>query len=163
MEASLQLWAKKHGERVRICCNVGHADVPRYLNAMDMLCARSQTTPRWREQFGRMLTEAMASGLAVIGSDSGEIPYVIDKAGLIVAEADELAWSKAIESLLASDERRRELGQAGRERAVGHFDWSAVAPTSEFFRTTARQPDGSFAIGSKLASPFFESLLDGKT
>ena len=38
------------------------------LNAMDVLCAPSQTTPRWREQFGRMLIEAFASGVPVVAS-----------------------------------------------------------------------------------------------
>ena len=51
---------------------------------MDVMCAPSQTTPKWREQFGRMLIEAFASGVPVVGSDSGEIPFVIDEAGVLV-------------------------------------------------------------------------------
>ena len=74
-----------HGDRVRIVTGVAHDEVPGYLNAMDLLCAPSRTTPRWHEQLGRMLTEAMACGVPVIGSASGEIPYVIADAGLIVA------------------------------------------------------------------------------
>ena len=34
-----------------------------YLNAMDVLCALSQTSPAWREQFSRMLIEVMACGV----------------------------------------------------------------------------------------------------
>src|SRR5262249_6787421 len=56
----LRAWARRHGDQVRVCTDVGHDAVPRYLNAMDVLCAPSQTTPRWREQFGRMLIEAFA-------------------------------------------------------------------------------------------------------
>src|SRR5207248_3079132 len=106
-------WARRHGKRVRVVTGVRHADVPRYLNAMDILCAPSQTTPHWREQFGRMLVEAFACGVPVIGSDSGEIPYVIDKSGLIVAETDEPAWRKALTELVESPTRRRELVARG--------------------------------------------------
>ena len=55
---------------------------------MDLLCAPSRTTPRWREQFGRMLIEAMACGVPVIASPSGEIPYVVGDAGVLVPEGD---------------------------------------------------------------------------
>ena len=46
MESKLRGWATSFGDNVRICCDVRHADVPAYLNAMDMLCAPSQTLPR---------------------------------------------------------------------------------------------------------------------
>ncbi len=104
-----------------------HEEVAGYLNAIDVLCAPSQTTPRWREQFGRMLVEAMASGLPVVGSDSGEIPFVVGSAGRIVAERDLAAWHSALTDLLGDDAQRRELGDAGRQRAVQHYDWSVVA------------------------------------
>ena len=48
----------------------------------------SLTRPNWKEQFGRVLIEAMASGVPVIGSDSGAIPDVIGQAGLIFPEGD---------------------------------------------------------------------------
>ncbi len=57
MEPELRKWAAKYGDNVRIL-RVPHNAVPAYVNAMDILCAPSQTTPAWREQFGRMLVEA---------------------------------------------------------------------------------------------------------
>ena len=68
---------------------------------MDILVAPSQTVSNWREQFGRMLIEAFACGVPVIGSDSGEIPYVIQDAGVVVGEKDELGWIAAIAELLS--------------------------------------------------------------
>lgn len=143
LESKLREWASGHGDRVRIRTDVNHAGVPPFLNAMDMLCAPSQTTPRWREQFGRMTIEAFACGVPVIGSDSGEIPHVIGDAGLVVSESDEAAWANAIRSLLQSPERRRELGRRGRERAMTKYSWPVVAKQHlDFFESLLgrRQP-----------------------
>lgn len=45
MEADLRSWARRHGDRVRISSAVEHDQVPCFLNAMDLLCAPSQSTP----------------------------------------------------------------------------------------------------------------------
>ncbi len=134
LEADLRQWANRNGDRVRICSNVGHAEVPHYLNAMDVLCAPSQTTPRWREQFGRMLIEAFACGVPVIGSDSGEIPHVMGETGIVVGEADSAGWERAVGELLENNSLRERLGAAGRERAIAKFDWSVIGRLHlEFF------------------------------
>ncbi|NET72294.1 MAG: glycosyltransferase family 4 protein, partial [Sphaerospermopsis sp. SIO1G2] len=127
MESSLQAWAKKYPEQVRICTNVQHSEVPQYLNAMDILVAPSQTAPNWREQFGRMIIEAFACSIPVIGSDSGEIPAVIKDAGLVVGEKDENGWIKSISDLLNSPSLRQELGTKGLARAHEFYTWTSVA------------------------------------
>ena len=101
MEGKILDWAKTRGwsDRVRIML-ARHDEVPSYLGTMDMLVAPSQTTCHWKEQFGRMLIEAFACGVPVIGSDSGEIPYVIGDAGRVVGEKDVLGWAAAIIELL---------------------------------------------------------------
>jgi glycosyltransferase involved in cell wall biosynthesis len=127
LEASLRAWAQRQGDRVRVVTGVPHAQVPRALNAMDVLCAPSQTTPRWKEQFGRMLAEGFACGVPVLTSDSGEIPHTAGEAGLVLPEADRAAWTVALSELLESPGRRRELSARGRERAVSRFAWPVVA------------------------------------
>ncbi len=134
MESSLRNWAKRYPEKIRICTNVKHDQVPHYLNAMDTLVAPSQTTCNWREQFGRMLIEAFACGIPVIGSDSGEIPYVIQDAGVIVGEKDLFGWVTAISNLLNSPFQRQELAIKGLERANLVYAWSYIAKQHlEFF------------------------------
>ena len=127
LESSLQAWSRPYGERVRICTDVRHAEVPRYLNAMDVLCAPSQTTPHWREQFGRMLIEAFACGVPVIGSDSGEIPFVIGDAGIVVGEQDEAGWRRALAELLDNPARRHEFAGRGLERVRQLYSWPVIA------------------------------------
>jgi glycosyltransferase involved in cell wall biosynthesis len=127
MESTLKLWAERYPDQVRICTDVKHNEVPQYLNAMDMLVAPSQTMPNWREQFGRMLIEAFACAIPVIGSDSGEIPYVLENAGMVVGEKDESGWVAAISDLLENSSRRQALGQAGLEKAHALYSWPSVA------------------------------------
>jgi glycosyltransferase involved in cell wall biosynthesis len=127
LESSLWQWASRYGDRVRVTTGVRHAEVPRYLNAMDILCAPSQTTAHWREQFGRMLIEAFACGVPVVGSDSGEIPHVIADAGIIVGEADEAGWCKALADLFESPSCRGEVAARGLDRARERYAWPIVA------------------------------------
>jgi glycosyltransferase involved in cell wall biosynthesis len=127
LEKSLAAWAARHGDRVRLCTDVRHPRAPAYLNAMDVLCSPSQTTPRWREQFGRMLIEAFACGVPVLGSGSGEIPHVLEGAGVVAGEKDEASWGSALAELLEDVGRRRELARRGLERVRKEFAWPVVA------------------------------------
>src|SRR5581483_6712785 len=95
--------------------------------AMELLCAPSRTTPTWREQFGRMLIEAFACGVPVIASDSGEIPYVVADAGLIVPERDDAQWERTLGALLSNPARRAVLSARGRARATAVYDWRVIA------------------------------------
>ena len=127
LQPDLERFALSHPGRVRLLTTATHADVPSYLNAMDVLCAPSQSTRRWREQFGRMLVEAMACGVPIVASRSGEIPYVVDAAGILVDEHDEDAWVEAVGRVLGDAGQRRALADAGLARVHAHYSWPVVA------------------------------------
>jgi glycosyltransferase involved in cell wall biosynthesis len=132
----LASFGRRYPDRVRVLPGVGHDDVPEYLNAMDVLCAPSQTLPRWREQFGRMLIEAMACGVPVAGSDSGEIPHVLGEAGVVLPEGSVDAWVAALDGLLGDESRRGALAAAGLSRVRREFTWPVVARRHlDFFDT----------------------------
>ena len=80
------------------------------------------------EGFALSLLEAMASGKAVIGSEVGGIPEVIDdwKNGILVRPRDPKALANAIHALYMDDELRQRMGIAGREFAESH-DWKVFA------------------------------------
>ena len=123
----LERFGDSHRGRVRVVTTVRHSDVPRWLNAMTVLCAPSRTTGKWREQFGRMLIEAMSCGVPVVASDSGEIPYVVGDAGRVVREGDVAALSEALDPLIDDSAAHAALAGAAFDRARTRFAWPVVA------------------------------------
>jgi glycosyltransferase involved in cell wall biosynthesis len=108
--------------------------VPAYFHQMDMLVLPTETTKRIREQFGRVLVEAMASGVPVIGSTCGAIPEVIGDAGLVFTEGDADALAVELRRILSDEDLRERLVIAGLER-VKQYSWERVAQkTYELFR-----------------------------
>lgn len=96
-------------------------------HALDALVLPSLTRPNWKEQFGRVLVEAMACEVPVIGSDSGAIPSVIGEAGMIVPEGNVQALAEALRRLQQDATMRQSLGRQGRERVQAHFTHAGIA------------------------------------
>ncbi|HEY8210520.1 MAG TPA: glycosyltransferase family 4 protein [Myxococcaceae bacterium] len=144
MKAEIEDWARARGlqSRVRVA-SVRHGEVPRLLGAMDVLAAPSQTTPRWKEQFGRMLIEAFACRVAVLASDSGEIPFVVGDGGRVLPERDEAAWTAALAQLLGDPAERARLAEAGYRRCRERFASEAIAARLHEFleRAAGRSPE----------------------
>jgi glycosyltransferase involved in cell wall biosynthesis len=114
-------------DRVTIVNSVRSTEVPRWLNAIDCLVLPSLTRPNWKEQFGRVLVEAMACQVPVIRSDSGEIPHVIGDAGIIVHEGDIAHLSAQIACLMANRVLCQHLGELGRARVLARYTQASVA------------------------------------
>ena len=115
------------GQRVRHIRYVPNADMYKYYQAMDALVLPSRTTPEWKEQFGRVLIEAMICGVPVIGSSSGEIPNVIGDAGLVFPEQDVTTLAERLSTLMADDNLHKKLSFAGRENVLARYTWEKVA------------------------------------
>jgi glycosyltransferase involved in cell wall biosynthesis len=114
-------------ERVRFTGKLSSAEMPGVYRRLDVLVLPSRTLPNWKEQFGRVLIEAMASGVPVIGSDSGEIPHVIGDAGLVFPEDDTAALRAHLASLQQSPETRAQYVEAGRQRVLERFTMQEIA------------------------------------
>jgi len=112
--------------RVHFAPWVASGEMPGYYNSLDILVVPSLTQPNWKEQFGRVIMEGMASGVPVIGSDSGEIPSVIGDAGVIVPEGNIDALAAALQDLVREPARRQQMGTIGRERAHALFSQQRV-------------------------------------
>jgi len=115
--------------------------MPAFYRGVDVLVLPSRTLPNWKEQFGRVLVEAMACGVAVVGSDSGEIPYVIGDAGLIFPEEDAVGLAVHLQRLLDNRSDVKRLGLAGRARVFAHFTMAHIAAETVAVYHRLLQPD----------------------
>jgi L-malate glycosyltransferase len=108
--------------------------VAEFLSAIDVLVVPSRSSPVWKEQFGRVIVEAMGCETPVVGSASGSIPEVMGPAGLLFPEDDAAALADRLRDLRASAARRDELGRLGREWALSaHNPTRRAAETIEFY------------------------------
>jgi glycosyltransferase involved in cell wall biosynthesis len=115
------------GPRARILPNQSPNDLAKIMNTLDVFILPSRTTPNWKEQFGRVIIEAHACGTPVIGSTSGAIPEVVGHGGLVVPERDPAALAQAIQQLLNDPEKRKQMGNVGREEVMNTSTWQQVA------------------------------------
>lgn len=113
---------------------------PEYYRQLDVLVLPSLTRPNWVEQFGRVLIEAMASGVAVVGSESGEIPWVIGDAGVLFPEGDAPALAAALQTLIDDDARRADMAARGRARVLAQFTQAQIAEATAMVYAAAVQP-----------------------
>ena len=97
------------------------------LREMDVLVLPSRSSATWKEQFGRVLIEAMASGVPVVGSTCGEIPNVIGDAGVVFPEGDAGALRAALVELYTHFEQRARFALLGRERVLQRFTQARIA------------------------------------
>ncbi len=112
--------------RVRWMGAVPSGRVAQFMRQLHVLVLPSRTTPRWKEQFGRVLVEAMACGIPVVGSNSGEIPRVIGDAGLVFPEGDSRQLADCVRNLMDPGLRRR-YSEAARHRACQQFSVERIA------------------------------------
>lgn len=126
---ALQARAESYGlgDRITFAGQVASVDMPAQYQRIDALALPSLTRPNWKEQFGRVLVEAMASGVPIVGSNSGAIPGVIGDAGLIVPEGDAAALAAALRRLRDDADLRRTVIASGRQRAATVFSHAGVA------------------------------------
>jgi glycosyltransferase involved in cell wall biosynthesis len=130
-------FAARRPSRVTLRDWADHTDLPGLIAQMDVLALPSVETIQrnlvpWigiplREQFGRVLVEAMACGVPVVGSDVGEIPYVIGDAGLTFPGGDPAGLAECLVRLRDQPDLRADLAARGRQRATTEFGWDRAA------------------------------------
>ena len=101
--------------------------IPACMRSFDVLALPSRERPGWSEQFGRVLIEAMACGVPVIGAATGEIPQVIGDAGVIVLPEDPASLAAAIRCLANDAAQWQTLHQRGLHHVAAHHSHAAIA------------------------------------
>lgn len=109
-----------------------HSDVAGLLAALDLFVLSSHL-----EGLCTSLMDAMAAGLAVVATTAGGIPEVVDDGhtGVLVPPRDPEALAGAVLEVLGDPDRRRRMGEAGRETARARFGCEKmVEGTLEVYR-----------------------------
>lgn len=81
--------------------------------------------------------EAMASGRAVVATDAGDVPLLVEdgKTGFVVHRSDETILVERMETLISNRNLCSEMGKAGRQRAEREFGLDhLVADTLSAYR-----------------------------
>lgn len=114
-------------DRVTFVPWVPHAQVPSVLASADIFAMPSLPTPYWEEQFGFSMVEAMASGLPVVSTESGSIPFVVGDGAALVPPYNIEALSTALARLVADPDLRVRMGGDGRRRIETELNVETVA------------------------------------
>jgi len=126
-------WIESHAasmgpsSRVSILPPRPHPDVAKVMRTLDVLVLPSVERPGWSEQFGRVIIEAMACGVPVVGSSSGAIPKVIGGAGILFPSGNVADLAATLSRLHEHPDERLRLSAAGLERVAAEYSVAPVA------------------------------------
>lgn len=86
----------------------------------DVVCVPSRS-----DSLPTVVMEAMAAGVAVVGSDVGGIPFLIkaEVTGLLVQLENPMVLAAALQRLKLDPQRMRGMGAAGARRIAQKFNW----------------------------------------
>lgn len=117
------------GLRSRVVLSDGlipFAEMPRYVASADVAALPFRDSAINRGKSSLTLLECMASGLAVVTHDVGDIGWMLSGGGELGVLDDPQDFGLRMARLLADPERRKKLADAGRARAQSVFTWSST-------------------------------------
>lgn len=114
-------YASEGGSRIHRVHAISDDDRRELLLAADIVAV-----PSLHEGFGLVALEAMQAGTAVVVSNAGALPEVVQDAGLVVSPEDIDAWAGALNGLLADDQTRKHLAEQGKAHSQG-MTWERAA------------------------------------
>ena len=107
---------------------VPHAQVARFLRGLDIFVMPSRILPDHQEHDGHAVMEAMACGLATIGTRSGIITELLSGgAGYIVSPHVPEELGSALNTLIADADLRKNVALRGLEKARREFSLEHIA------------------------------------
>jgi len=124
---------------VKFLGHFGYDELLYFYNSIDCLVLPSRTKSWLKEQFGRVIVESMACGTPVIGSDSGEIPIVIDNPELTFKENDYISLANILEKFYDGVLEKDKLSDSLMEKSRKYTVEEVVKNKVEIFKKTLQQ------------------------
>ncbi len=133
------------GSTVTVLDGLSHEEMAGGYARLDVLALPSHTTPTWKEQFGRVIVEALWCGVPVVGSDSGEIPWLIGLTGggLVFPEGDHRGLAAQLARLREDPALAKRLAETGRAAVQRLFSVPAATDAFERLLVGALRPAAS--------------------
>lgn len=128
LRKGLQVYAERLGVQEHVHFLGFRLDARAIVGLLDIL-----VVPSLSEGTPLVTLEAMTAGVPVVASAVGGIPEQIRHycEGLLVAPADGIALGNAVLQLLKNPTLMRQLGEAGRQRALSHFSFTRMVEETE--------------------------------
>lgn len=122
-------------------------DVPRLMQAMDVLCSSSS----WGEAFPNVLGEAMACGVPCVATDVGDCASIVGETGIIVPPSDSKALARALTNMLGkSPKALAALGQDARQRIDAHYSIEVIVDS--YTKLYERMAEGALRVPAQSAT-----------
>jgi glycosyltransferase involved in cell wall biosynthesis len=108
---------------------VPQKEISMRLAQVDAVVLPSETRGNWKEQFGRVLIESLASGVPVVGSDSGEIPIIIRESGggIVFREGNVESCTAALQKIMTDEDGRNRMSEGGERYVRDEYDLRNLA------------------------------------
>lgn len=102
---------------------VEHAEVTRYISVADICVAPEPSNPYNDRSTAVKMMEYMALGKSIVAFDLPEHWVTAQDAAVYARSNDEFDFAQQIAALMDDPERRKKIGQMGRERIDGELAW----------------------------------------
>jgi len=106
---------------------VEYSLVPKYIAAADVAVACFENNDITRSKSPLKIVEYMASGKAIVASDVGEVPRMLDGCGMLTEPGNVYSLSKGILKFLEYKKLRKECEKKARKRAEKEYKWEITA------------------------------------
>jgi glycosyltransferase involved in cell wall biosynthesis len=116
--------------------------MPKYVASCDISALPFRDTPVNRCKSSLTLLESMASGLACVTHDVGDIGWMLGDGGVLAPIGDAEAFGTALASLALDPKKCAELGRKARARAAESFSWAKSVDYLEaaYYRGLTKRP-----------------------
>ncbi len=111
---------------LRLVPPIPFAEVPRYVEAADVIAIPQRDSPDTRGQVPAKLFDAMAMARPIVSTRVSMIPEILEGCGLVVPPSDPAALGAAIARLADDRALAVELGARARARCVARYSFTAA-------------------------------------